>query len=118
MVRAGRAPGFAWLVIGITLSGNVLLAALYSLARYGGTELFSGMLQYFTASGLGPVEGLILVAVGLLAARKHGVQPSTRLGTIQPHARCPALYVGAFAKPSMLDALPVSLSCRPSTCCP
>jgi hypothetical protein len=73
LLRGRRIPGVAWLVIGIIVLGHVLMAALYSLAGYGGTELLSGMLQYFTASGIGPIEGLMLVAAGLLAARQHGV---------------------------------------------
>jgi hypothetical protein len=73
LLRGRRVPGVAWLVIGIIVLGHVLMAALYSLAGYGGTELLSGMLQYFTASGIGPIEGLMLVAAGLLAARQHGV---------------------------------------------
>jgi len=73
VLRGRRVSGLAWLVIGVIVSGHVLLAVLYSRARYSGTEFFPGMVQYFTASGIGPVEGLMLVAVGLLAARQHGV---------------------------------------------
>jgi len=73
VLRGRRVSGLAWLVIGVIVSGHVLLAVLYSRARYSGTELLSGVLKYFTASGIGPVEGLMLVAVGLLAARQHGV---------------------------------------------
>jgi hypothetical protein len=62
-----------WLVVGVILIGNLLLAILYSLARDGDTRLVPGTLQYFTIVGAGPVEGLMLVAVGLLAARQHGV---------------------------------------------
>ena len=51
----------------------ILLATIFSLARYGGDRLFVGMFEYFTTSGLGPAEGLMLVAAGLLAARQHGV---------------------------------------------
>jgi hypothetical protein len=73
LLRDQRVPGSIWLVIGVMVFGNVLVATLYSLARYGGARLFPGMLQYFTTSGVGPVEGLMLVAVGLLAARQHSV---------------------------------------------
>lgn len=73
LLRGRRVPGFTWLVIGVIVSGHVLMAVLYSLAIYSGTEFFPGMVQYFTKSGIGPVEGLMLVAVGLLAARQHGV---------------------------------------------
>ena len=73
LLRGQHIPGSVWLVIGVIVFGHVLLAILYSLTRYGGDRLFAGMLEYFTTSGLGPVEGLMLVAVGLLAARQHGV---------------------------------------------
>ncbi len=72
LLRGQRVPGSIWLVVGIMVVGNVLLAILYSLDRYGDARLFPGTLQYFTMSGIGPVEGLMLVAVGLLAARQHG----------------------------------------------
>ena len=49
-----------------------MLAALYSL-RDSTVWLVPGIVRYFTGSGIGPMEGLILVAVGLLAARRHGV---------------------------------------------
>jgi hypothetical protein len=73
LLRRQRIPDSIWLGIGIVVFGHVLLATFYSLAQYSGTRLFPGMLQYFTSSGLGPVEGLMLIAVGLLAARQHGV---------------------------------------------
>ena len=72
LLRGQRVPGSIWLVVGIMVVGNVLLAFLYSLDRYGAVRLYPGTLQYFTASGIGPLEGLMLVAVGLLAARQHG----------------------------------------------
>jgi hypothetical protein len=73
MLRGQRLPGSVWLVIGVLVLGNVILATLYSLNVFGSDRLFPGMSQYFTTSGLGPLEGLMLVAVGLLAARQHGV---------------------------------------------
>jgi hypothetical protein len=73
LLRGQRVPGSIWLVIGVMVFGNVLLALLYSLALFGGARLFPAMLQYFTTPGVGPVEGLMLVAVGLLAARRQGV---------------------------------------------
>jgi hypothetical protein len=73
LLRGQHMPSSVWLVIGIIVFGHVLLATLFSIARYGGDGLFAGMFEYFTTSGLGPAEGLMLVAVGLLAARQHGV---------------------------------------------
>jgi hypothetical protein len=73
LLRGQRVPGSIWLIVGVIVFGNVLLATLYSLAEYDGAWLFHGMLQYFTSSGIGPIEGLMLIAVGLFAARRHGV---------------------------------------------
>ena len=73
LLRGQRVPGSVWLILGIMIFGNVLLAIFYSLVQYGTVQLSPGMFQYFTVSGIGPVEGLMLVAVGLLAARQHGV---------------------------------------------
>lgn len=73
LLRGQRVPGSVWLILGIMIFGNILLAVFYSLVQYGGVHLSPGIFQYFTASGIGPLEGLMLVAVGLLAARQHGV---------------------------------------------
>jgi hypothetical protein len=73
ILHGRRVPGSIWLVLGVIVVGNVLAAAVYSLAGFGGTRLFAGMLAFFTTAGIGPVEGLMLVAAGLLAARQHGV---------------------------------------------
>lgn len=73
LLRGQRLPGSFWLVTGVIVGGNLLLAVLYSLSTGGGARLFRGILQYFTESGIGPVEGLMLVAIGLLAAWQHGV---------------------------------------------
>lgn len=72
LLRGQRLPASIWLVIGVIAFGHLLLAILYSLTRYGGDQPFAGMLEYFATSGLGPLEGLMLVAVGLLFARQHG----------------------------------------------
>ena len=73
LLRNQRLPRSVWLLLGIMIFGNALLAIFYSLVEYGTVQLNPGMFQYFTGSGLGLVEGLMLVAVGLLAARQHGV---------------------------------------------
>jgi hypothetical protein len=73
LLRGQRLAVSTWLVMGIMVVGNLVLAIFYSLSTNGGAWSFAGIWQYFTASGIGPVEGLMLVAVGLLAARQHGV---------------------------------------------
>jgi hypothetical protein len=73
LLRGQRLAVSIWLVMGVIVGGNLVLAILYSLSTNGGAWSFAGMWQYFTASGFGAVEGLMLVAVGLLAARQHGV---------------------------------------------
>ena len=73
LLRGQRLAHSVWLVMGVIVGGNLVLAILYSLSTNDGAWSFAGIWQYFTASGLGAVEGLMLVAVGLLAARQHGV---------------------------------------------
>jgi hypothetical protein len=73
MLRGQHVPGSFWLVIGVFVFGNLVLAALDSLYRYGGDRLLPGMLLYFTLYGVAPLDGLVLAAAGLLAARQHGV---------------------------------------------
>ena len=73
LLRGQRLPRSAWLILGIMIFGNALLAIFYSSVEYGAVQLNPGIIQYFTESGIGPVEGLMLVAIGLLAARQHGV---------------------------------------------
>jgi hypothetical protein len=73
LLRGKRLAVSIWLVMGVIVVGNLVLAILYSLNTNDGAWSFAGIWQYFAASGLGSVEGLMLVAVGLLAARQHGV---------------------------------------------
>jgi hypothetical protein len=73
LLRGQRIPRSIWLILGIMIFGNALLAIFYSFFEYGAVQLKPGVFQYFTEVGIGPVEGLMLVAVGLLAARQHGV---------------------------------------------
>lgn len=72
-LRGQRLPWAAWVILGVMLAGNLVLAILYSLAELGPGKLLPGVVQYFTRSGVGPLEGLMLAAVGLLFAREHGV---------------------------------------------
>lgn len=73
VLRGQQLPRAAWVVGGVMVVGSIVLALLYSLAEFPAGGLLLGMLQYFTTPGAGPLEGLMLVAVGLLLAREHGV---------------------------------------------
>jgi hypothetical protein len=73
LLRGQRLPRAAWIVGSLMVVGNIVLALLYSLAEFRAEGLLLGMVQYFTTSGVGPLEGLMLVSVGLLFARQHGV---------------------------------------------
>jgi len=72
LLRGRRLPLSFWLITGLILLVNLGAAAQYSLDRFGVGRLLPGILTYFTSSGIGPVDGLLLVAAGLLAARQHG----------------------------------------------
>lgn len=73
MLRGQRLPRSAWILGGVMVAGNLVLAFLYSLEEFRAGGLLPGVVQYFTTSGVGPLEGLMLVAVGSLLARKQGV---------------------------------------------
>lgn len=73
ILRGRRSSSAIWLIFGGIVLGNIALAAGYAWAEFGDGQLLKGILRYFTASGLSPLEGLMFVAVGLLAARKYGV---------------------------------------------
>jgi len=73
VLRKYRFPRSVWVLGAILVVGNVALALLYSLDLFGETGLLGGLIQYFSISGLGPLEGLMLVAIGALFAREHGV---------------------------------------------
>jgi len=73
VLRRQRIPRSARTVGGVIVVGNLVLAFLYSLAEFGGEGLVRGIVLYFTTSGVGPLEGLMLVGIGLLFAREHGV---------------------------------------------
>ena len=73
VLRGQRLPRSAWILAGLMVVGNLVLAVLYSLVEFGARGLLIGMVQYFTTSGIVPLEGLMLVALGLLFAREHGV---------------------------------------------
>jgi hypothetical protein len=68
-----RLGSAVWALVGIMVLGNVLVAIANSMTRYEGAGLMPDFLQFFLVSLVGPAEGLMLVAVGLLAARQHGL---------------------------------------------
>jgi hypothetical protein len=73
LLRNQRLTARFWLVSGVIVIGNFLLAALFTLTSYGGVRLVPSIVSFFTWSGILPVEGLMLVAAGLLASRQHGL---------------------------------------------
>jgi hypothetical protein len=73
VLRRRRLPRSAWILGGVMVVGNLVLAFLYSLEEFRAGGLLPGVVQYFTTSGVGPLEGLMLVAIGLLFTREHGV---------------------------------------------
>lgn len=73
LLRDRRLPLSFWLVAGLILIVNLGAAARYSLDRFGVGRLLPGILTYFSSSGIGPIDGLLLVAVGLVAVRQYGV---------------------------------------------
>ena len=73
VLRRQRLPRAAWILVGFMVVGNLLLAVLYSMEVSRTEGLLTGLVRYFTTAGIGPLEGLMLVAVGMLFAREHGV---------------------------------------------
>ena len=71
-LRGRHVPRRVWVVLGIIILGNIVLA-LFSRWVGEGKRPFLDMLNYFLLSGLGPLEGLMLIAAGLLLARQHGI---------------------------------------------
>lgn len=72
LLRGYRLPVSFWLITTVILLVNLIMAVFYSLDRYGGRLLLRGIFTYLSASGIGPIEGLLFVAAGLLAVRQHG----------------------------------------------
>ena len=68
-----RVPGSIRLVITLILLVNISLLVLYSISTDGGIPSLADLLAFSGMSGLGLVDGLMVVAVGMLAARQHGV---------------------------------------------
>jgi len=73
MLRGKHLKRMAWILGGIILAGNIVIALFYSLYESRTGAIFSGLTYYFTTAGIGPLEGLMLVALGMLFAREHGV---------------------------------------------
>ena len=70
MLHGLRVPTAAWVfIVLMLLSGLPLLVQLNQSASWNGR----GLPEYLMAALSGPVEALMLVAVGLLAARRHNV---------------------------------------------
>ena len=73
VLRGQHLPRMAWVLGGIILAGNIVIALYYSLYESGAGELFASLVRYFAIAGIGPLEGLMLVALGMLFAQEHGV---------------------------------------------
>lgn len=82
VLRGRRLSASFWLVTGVILIGYLLITVIYTIDRYGSgwllnpygrPWLFKRVLLYFSASNLEPSLSLLIVAIGLLAARQHGV---------------------------------------------
>jgi hypothetical protein len=71
-LQGRRLPVSFWLVLGVIVFGNLVFAIFYSFSRHG-VVLIQSVIQYFTLFGVGPVDGFLLLAVGLFAARQHGL---------------------------------------------
>jgi len=72
MLRGRRLSAKVWLVIGVIILVN-LLALLDIFKRPTVARLDTTMIQILYFAGSGLVEGLMLVAFGLLAVRQHGL---------------------------------------------
>ena len=70
--RRRRPPLAFWLVLGIFLLYNLLVAINVRSSYYDSYGPFLGPIQFLFYSGLGVFESLMLVAVGCLAARQYG----------------------------------------------
>lgn len=72
LLHGRRLPLSVWLTLSAILLVN-LIAALQYLAFWPAVGPITGAIQFLTVSGFSPIEGLYLVAVGLLAVRQHGL---------------------------------------------
>jgi hypothetical protein len=72
LLRGRRRLAAFWLVAAGILVFNLLMAAGYSREYFGSSPLLSGMMTYFTNNAMSPLEGFLLVGIGLLAVRQHG----------------------------------------------
>ena len=71
--RGRRLPNKFWAILGIMVLVNILAAVIYGIISSGGFSRYGDLQRFFMISLNGPAEGLMLVAVGLLAARQYGV---------------------------------------------
>jgi len=73
LLRGKRLPASVWLVVGTIFLVNLLLWILYFSDLMASTRYDPAILQFLYNAALGLLDGLMLVAVGLLAVRQHGV---------------------------------------------
>lgn len=73
LLRGHRVPRALWLLIGTMLLVNLLTAIIYSVPGFNGAQQFPGTARFILILMAGPVEAMMLVSVGLLAARRQGI---------------------------------------------
>lgn len=73
LLRGHRLPGSVWFVVGIIGLVDVVGAIIYGSIQLGDGLQIRELQGYMMASLALPAEGLMLIAVGLLAARQHGL---------------------------------------------
>lgn len=73
LLRGRRVSNAVWAIIGIMVLGNCMLAIIDGYISFGGASQMRHIQRFFMISLYGPAEGLMLIAVGLLAARQHGI---------------------------------------------
>ena len=73
LLRGQHVPGSVWALIGLIVLFQILGGNIYGSIILGNNIHIRKLLQFLLASLVLPAEGLMLVGVGLLVARQHGV---------------------------------------------
>lgn len=73
LLRSHRLPRAIWPLIGIMALLNLPNAVIYSMSGYGGAQPFPGLARFILIWMAGPVEVMMFVSAGVLAARRQGM---------------------------------------------